>query len=589
MILFALMRLLFVIVNYKFLAGTFFHKILLFFAALRLDASMASYLVAPAFLCWLCYIGFQKNIFLVIARYFTIVFSVLVVFISLMNIGNYANWQTVINKRILLYFENPAEVTHFMSTLQLVFTPFILIGVCWLVIIFHKKFVKRIHPIKRSLYVFSLNFLIAPILFFFIRGGVQTIPINESAAYYSLHESNDHACVNPVYYFGHSVSEYYFLSDKYVFFDDAEAIEISNKFMLDELKDTIQITNNTKPNLVIIILESWTADLLEALGGEKGVTPFTNELLNESFLFSQCYGSGYRTDQGLVSILAGYPSQPDNSIIAYPSKIQKLPSFCADLKKQNYNSSFFYGGDITFAEMKSFIVQQGFEYISDKENYNSIDYNSKWGAHDGMVLNSQIEYLNKQKEPFFSCLLTLSTHEPFEVPIKHKFPHDTDPNKFKNAAYYTDACLKEYFAKAKKTEWYKNTLFLLVADHGHHLPMGRNMDDAESKRIICFLTGGALNPNLHEVSWNGTLGQHDLIKMLAPYFEVNPDNYPFALDAFKAKHPHAYYANENVLGFISNTSVMQYNFQTKAITGDATIANQAKAYLQCVYKDFVSR
>lgn len=594
MILFAVMRLLFVVVNYKFLGGTFGHKLLLFPAALRLDAAMAAYLTAVPFLLWLSYIAFQKNILLVIARYCTIVFSVLVVFISLMNIGNYANWQTVINKRILLYFENPAEVTHFMSTMQLIFSPLLIIGICWLVIFFHKRFVKRRHEVKRSYSSFGLNLLIAPFLFFFMRGGLQTLPINESAAYYSIHESNDHAAVNPVYYFGHSVSEYYFLSDKYVFLRDNMAKARFTHLMeesTDLLSDTISLVRKEikKPNLVIIILESWTADLLEALDGEKDVTPFTNELIKESYLFTQCYGSGYRTDQGLVSVLAGYPAQPDNSIIAYPSKIQKLPSFCADVKKQNYNSSFFYGGDITFAEMKSFIVQQGFEYISDKENYDSKDYNSKWGAHDGMVLNSQIDYLNSKKEPFFSCVLTLSTHEPFEIPIKHKFPHDSDPNKFKNAAYYTDQCLKDYFTKAKKSKWYDNTVFLLVADHGHHLPKGRDLNKPESKRITCILTGGALPNELKGKKWDSEMGQHDLIKMLAPYFNVDAKKYPFALDPFKAFMPHAYYANENVLGLMMASSRMIYEIQTKTVEGNEMTADYAKAYLQVLYKDFTSR
>jgi phosphoglycerol transferase MdoB-like AlkP superfamily enzyme len=589
MIVFAIMRLLFVIVNYKFLDGTFAHKLLLFPAAFRLDASMAAYLTAIPFLFWLSYIVIQKNVLLVIARYFTIVFSVLVVFISLMNIGNYANWQTVINKRILLYFENPAEVTHFMSTLQLVFTPILLFGVCWLVIFFHKKFVKRKHDVKRSFVSFGVNLLIAPFLFFFMRGGLQTLPINESAAYYSQHESNDHAAVNPVYYFGHSVSEYYFLSDKYVFFSDEKAVKIKNEYMHETLSDTVRLTELKKPNLVVIILESWTADLLDVLGDDDGVTPFTNRLLEKSFLFTHCYGSGYRTDQGLVSILAGYPSQPDNSIIAYPSKIQKLPSFCAEVKKQAYNSSFFYGGDITFAEMKSFIVQQGFEYISDKEDYNPNEYNSKWGAHDGLVMDSQLKYLNSVKQPFFSCLLTLSTHEPFEVPVKHKFAHDTEPNKFKNAAYYTDVCLKNYFEKAQKESWYENTLFLLVADHGHHLPVGRDLNRPEGKRITCFLTGKGLNKKLWGKQWEKAMGQHDLIKMLAPYFNVATNNYPFSLDPFKAKNPHAYYANENVLGLITDSTRMIYEFQTKTLEGNKIAADFAKAYLQVLYKDFTSR
>lgn len=589
MALFFVMRLLFVIMNYKFLQGGFGHKMLLFFAAVRLDCAMAAFLVAPAFLLWMFYFGFKRKFLLVTARYITIVLTVPVVFICLMNIGNYANWQTPINKRVLLYFENISEVSHFMSTAQLILSPILIIGLCWLAIFFHKKFVRKDHAPAKTYGVLGLNFLAAAPLFLCMRGGLQTTPINESAAYYSVYEPNCHAAVNPVYYFGHSVSEYFYVSDKYVFFPENTAKKMFATMMDESPRDTMQLTEVKNPNLVFIILESWTADVIEDLGGEKGVTPFTNKLIGESLLFTQCYGPGYRTDQGLVSVLAGYPSQPDNSIIAYPSKIANLPSFCRDVKKQNYGSSFFYGGDITFAEMKSFVVQQGFDYISDKSNYDSKDYNSKWGAHDGKVLDSQAEYLTSQKQPFISCVLTLSTHEPFEVPIKHKFEHETEPGKFKNSAYYTDQCLKKYFETVKKSGWYKNTLFVLVADHGHHLPMNRNLNTPESKRITCIVTGGALTQNRRGQKWNGVMNQHDLVKMLAPYYKVDPKKYPYAKNPFRASHPFAYYSNENVLGIVTGQGSAVYDIQTKAVTGNQEIMNKAKAYLQVTYKDFTSR
>ncbi|HLP11130.1 MAG TPA: sulfatase-like hydrolase/transferase [Flavobacteriales bacterium] len=587
MALFFVMRLLFVIMNYKFLQGGFGHKMLLFFAAVRLDSAMAAFLVAPAFLLWMFYIGFKRKFLLVVARYVTIVLTVPVVFICLMNIGNYANWQTPINKRVLLYFENISEVSHFMSTAQLILSPILIIALCWLAIFFHKKFVKKEHAPAKTYGVLGLNFLAIAPLFLFMRGGLQTTPINENAAYYSAYEPNCHAAVNPVYYFVHSVSEYFYVSDKYVFFSEKAAGKLFDEIMVESVSDTIQLTTIKHPNLVFIILESWTADVIEELGGEKGITPFTSELIQESLLFTQCYGSGYRTDQGLVSILAGYPSQPDNSIIAYPSKIANLPSFCFQLKKQNYGSSFFYGGDITFAEMKSFVIQQGFEYISDKSNYDAKDFNSKWGAHDGKVLDSQAKYLSGQKQPFISCVLTLSTHEPFEVPIKHKFEHETEPGKFKNSAYYTDQCLKNYFATVKKTDWYKNTLFVLVADHGHHLPMNRNLNAPESKRITCIVTGGALTQEMRGQQWNSVMNQHDLVKMLAPYYKVDPKKYPFAKDPFKASYPFAYFSNENILGIVTNQGAAGYEIHTGAVTGSREDMKKAKAYLQVIYADFV--
>jgi phosphoglycerol transferase MdoB-like AlkP superfamily enzyme len=455
---------------------------------------------------------------------------------------------------------------------------------------FYSRFTAHMAPVTRKpLYVIA-QFMLIPVCFLLIRGGWQTIPVSESAAYYSAYNPNNHAAVNPVFYFIHDVAGYYSVNkDKYRFFKNGEEQALFNELMLETGTDTIKLTSVEHPNLVIILLESWTADVVEALGGEKGVTPFTNELVKESYLFSRCYGPGYRTDQGLVSVLAGYPTQPDNSIIAYPSKTESLPAFCKVLKAQGYGSSFFYGGDIGFANMKSFIVQQGFEYISDKNNYDPKDYNSKWGAHDGKVLESQIAYLDKTRQPFISGLLTLSTHEPFEVPIKHIFPHDTDPNKFKNAAYYTDACLKNYFAAAKKSAWYQNTLILLVADHGHHLPRERSLDSPESKHITCILAGGALDQKLRGKKWAHVIGQHDLVKWLAPCLHLDPKPYRFSKDPYTAKHPFAFYANENVLGLVTDSTSILYDIPTGVLHGNTRAGEFARAYLQEAYADFTKR
>lgn len=556
---------------------------------MRLDLSMAAYLSAIPFLIWYVF-GFWSNpFFKKINRVLIWLFIVLVVFICLTNIGNYPNWGTVINKRVLLYFEKPSEIFHFMSTWQLFLLPVAIIGIVLLVNYTYNKIVRHRYLVSGSVKKHALNILWIPVLVLFLRGGWQLVPVGESAAYYSPHNSNNHASVNPVFYFFHSVSEYFYVSEKYKFFDEEKSVSLFNELMTETNRDTIVLTEVKKPNLVIIILESWVADVLETVSGEKEITPFTGSLIERSLFFEKCYGSGYRTDQGLVSVLAGYPSQPDNSIIAYPSKTEKLPSICKHLNKNNYHSSFFYGGDLEFANMKSFILQQGFQTLSDKNNYDEKDQNSKWGAHDNLVLQKQIETLNNEKGNFLSVLLTLSTHEPFEIPLTPKFPHTTVENKFRNAAWFTDESLKDYFALAEKSEWYKNTLILLVADHGHHLPLNRNLNMPESKRITCILTGGALNEKLKGFRWKKPMAQHDLIKMLAPYFNFDVKNYPFAHDPFSAKHPFGYYSNENVLGLVTDSSNYKLEIPTQKANLEGTCADFAKAYLQVIYKDFVNQ
>ncbi|HLP11129.1 MAG TPA: sulfatase-like hydrolase/transferase [Flavobacteriales bacterium] len=558
MILFSVFRLFFVMYNFHYFQGSFGHKLVIFVAGLRLDVATAGYLLIPVFLLWALYVFIQKQWFFRFLYSINICLIVTVVFIAFVNVINYVNWQSVVSKRILLYLNNPLEVSRFMTTAQIAvgLLSFVLMLVCFLW--FHAKFVGRHKKAIKNLR-WGLAYLASlPLLLIGIRGGVQGIPINESDSFYSRHISNDHAAVNPFYYFTHSVYEYYVLNsnNKFKFYTSAARNKHVKSLMEEGPVKTTALTHVKKPNLVIIVLESWTADIIAELGGEKNTTPFTSELIKDSYLFTHCYGSGARTDQGLVSILAGYPAQPDNSIMAYPEKTRKLPSLIAFLNSKKYQTSFFYGGDLNFAQTRSFVVQQGFEFISDKSHYQSKDYNSKWGAHDDKVLDAQIDHLNTLPEPFASCVLTLSTHEPFEVPGQKKFPGNDMPDRFKNAAYYTDACLRQYFSRAKKTSWYKNTLFLLVADHGHSLPRNRDLNWPEGKRILCMLTGGALNDTLVGKKWDSVLGQNDLLKMISPYYGYNPKKFKFAKDPFKAKHKFAYYATEYVMALITDSTAV---------------------------------
>ena len=146
------------------------------------------------------------------------------------------------------------------------------------------------------------------------------------------------------------------------------------------------------------------------------------------------------------------------------------------------------------------------------DDFEKSQLNSKWGAHDEFVLTRQLGDLGKEKQPFFSVLMTLSSHEPFETPIATPFPGKDLPSKFRSAAWYTDKCLGEYFEKAKKQPWYKNTLFVLVADHGHLLPLERDYYDVENRHIPLLALGGALEENLKGQKINVTGNQNCLEK-----------------------------------------------------------------------------
>ncbi len=215
----------------------------------------------------------------------------------------------------------------------------------------------------------------------------------------------------------------------------------------------------------MIILESFGNSLIGPLGGDSLTTPCLNRYIKEGIVFSNFYASGNRTDKALPAILSGYPAQPAASIIKEPRKTQSLPSLVRILNGSDYKSSFWYGGDINFANFNSFLITSGFHQIITMENFDPADYNSKWGVHDNVIFKALQDSMKQMKQPFFSVVLTLSSHEPFEVPMEPVFEGKDNLTKFRNSVYYTDRTVGAFLDWAKETDWWENTLVILVADH----------------------------------------------------------------------------------------------------------------------------
>ena len=158
--------------------------------------------------------------------------------------------------------------------------------------------------------------------------------------------------------------------------------------------------------------------MVEPLIGDKGVTPFFTSLCDSGLLFTNIYATGRRTDQALPSVISGFPAQPDHSIIRYTDKTEHLPCFTHYFKRKGYTLSFYYGGELGFANMNSYLLYSGFENIISKDAFPSSAMNSKWGAHDEFVFEKILTDIRSEKTPFLSMVLTLTSHEPYEIPRK---------------------------------------------------------------------------------------------------------------------------------------------------------------------------
>jgi phosphoglycerol transferase MdoB-like AlkP superfamily enzyme len=572
-----------------------------FFWGFRLDLSAICYLIAFPFLLLVIRLFTSSGIL----RYLNLYFHGIVLFwfvgISLGNITLYKIWGTIINARAIFYLSEPKEVFASLSN----FEWFISLSIWTLIFLFFfflfRKFVQKKFPepvAGRTISVIPFLVLFA-LIFLGARGGTQLIPINESSAYFSSNNLLNQIAVNHIWSLGHSLKESRISTENpYKYYDDATAQKNVMALYTSKKDSTEQIFNIDslpKPNIVIIILESWSADIVKAIGGEDNLSPNFDQLKNDGILFSNIYSAGFRTDQGLVSILSGFPAQPNNSIIHYPDKTEKLPSLMREFKKSNYNTSFYYGGEIGFANMNSYFLNSGCDKLVTQDDFKETSHSNKWGVYDEFVLNRHAADLNHQKEPFFSVLLTLSTHEPFDIPIKNPFGNDTEADKFRGAAYYTDQSLGNYFKKVKEEAWFKNTLFVLIADHGHKLPKGNNYENPKARRMVMMFYGNLIKPEFKGKVFNRIANQNDFPATLLSQLGMKHDSFEWSNDIFnKNRNDFAYMSLDYGFNWLTPNGYLTWRFDSgkpnfpedlKTVT-DQDITN-AESYLQCLYRKFL--
>lgn len=311
-----------------------------------------------------------------------------------------------------------------------------------------------------------------------IRGGWQQIPVNQSDVYFSEKLFANHAAVNVPWNVIYSLSKADFKEQNpYQYLPKNEAQTLVDSLYIKAPGETENILNTARPNVLFIILESYTAKLVGSAGGQKGVTPEIDKIAAEGLAFTNFYANGDRSEKGLVALLSGYPVQPKTSIIKTPRKTEKLPHLNQSLEKAGYHTSYYYGGELAFANIKSYVLTAGYDRLIGKGDFPAQHYNSKWGVHDHILLERVHQDLKTEKQPFFSTVFTLSSHEPYTVPMETKFPGDDDSSRFKNSVYYTDQAVGAFIKEARKQAWWQNTLVVLVADHGHTLP---NYDEQDA-------------------------------------------------------------------------------------------------------------
>lgn len=578
-------------------------QMLIFIKGLRLDLSITGYILLIPLLLLLIQLLFpsKTKLFSKITNTYTYVLLFIVVLFGLIDIGIYKEWGSKLNSRAVEFLLlSPGEALASGSSSPIFLMSLsLLLQIILFIYIYKKRFQFEFE--KEFIYLLRIPSIlfIAFISVMMLRGGLQLAPINQSAAYFSKHTIVNHASLNTEWNLMHSVIENHFSNENpYLFMDDQEA-----KLMVDSLyhqkneATSLQVLNTAKPNIVFIILESFTSDVIEHFGGDKGVAPNISKLADDGLSFENIYASGDRTDKGMIAILSAFPTQAVRTIIQQPDKFEKLPSLPKTLAKNGYSSSFFYGGESEFANFKSYLVSTGIEKIIDKKDFESSQMNSKWGAHDGYMFDRALLDLKDQKEPFISILLTLSSHEPFEIPEASPYTGNDLPSKFRKAAHYTDKCVINFIEKSKKEDWYKNTLFVIVADHGHRLPREyESAYDVRKFRIPLIFYGEVIKNEYRKKRITQIGSQTDIANTLLHQLNSRDTTYKWSKNLLNPQESNfAFYTYDNGIGWVdlqASFTMDNVNQNITSRSNDSTLMERkiktGKAYMQRVFSEYLS-
>ena len=589
-------RLLFILAQYK---TSFEFRIdeltAIFLHGIKLDLSVTAYFIALPALFLIVTIWIQGNWYKTAIKWYSFFLIALSSVIIVVDAVLYSYWGFRMDYTPFTYLKTPTEAMASVSLFKIILCFLAILSLVCLFIALYKKIINKFFGgfdrIKKRIAATLFFTLLFASLIIPIRGGVGIAPINAGTVYFSPKMFLNHAAVNVIWNVGTTAFGKKPIKNPYQFEDKAVAAAIVDSLLHDK-GNPMKVLNNQTPNILIIALESFSGYTIGALGGDSTVTPCFNKFAEEGILFTEFYASGNRTDKGMPAILNGYPAQPTQSIIKEPKKSQSLPSLVRILTERGYNSSFWYGGDINFANFKSFVIGSGFQNLITKNNFSSESYNSKWGVHDHILFNALKDSMQNPIEPFLTVVLTLSSHEPFDVPMETVIKGSDNMSKYKNSVFYADKSLGEFINWAKTTDWWQTTLVILVADHCGRASESQPVYSPELFKIPMLWMGGALDTTGLKITKYGD--QTDIPLTVLGQLGIDAE-FPFGKNLLSPESASfSFYVYNEGLGFLTDTTKYIYDHKMKSHIvkedkGSGFTEKTGKAYLQVLFDDYLER
>ncbi len=584
---------------------------------LPLDLSMAGYLSVIPGLLSIAVVWLKRDLVKPIMNIYFIIASLFITCSFVLNASLYPYWKYPLDSTPLFYFfTSPADAIASVSIWQVILSIVILI-----VLTIGVWFTLRMRGEKRQRYSrYSYGYggfgsgkrnrfddfdrhrgrtsiillLLTGLLFLPIRGGITVSTMNTGQAYYSQNAYLNHSAVNPLFNLLESITHQEDFASQYRFMKDKEADKIFATMTSTSDENTYPLLNEATfkkgtPDILIVIMESFASDIMPSMGSYKDVAVCLDSIAQQSILFTRFYANSFRTDRGMVSILSGYPAQPTTSIMRYPRKTSQLPSIARNLVKyKNYKTTYYYGGDADYCNMRSYLVSQGYQHIISDANFPIEDKISKWGVPDHILAARMMEDIKAQqneKRPMLRILQTSSSHEPFEVPY-HRLK-----DKRLNAFAYTDSVMGAIVREYRKLPRWKNTLIVFVPDHVGSYKENLNDHDRSRYQIPLILAGGAISRPMKV----GIIGsQQDIAATLLGQLGVEHREFTFSKNMMSDATPKfAFFAVNDAFGVVSEENSLIYDNRAKRIVYDkgekGFNLKRGQAYLQKLYDDLARK
>ena len=581
---------------------------------LPLDLSLAGYLTAIPGLLFIVSAWTLSDVLRRIWSGYFLFISILISLIFTVDLGLYEYWGFRLDATPLFYFfSSPKDAVASVSAWVVLGGIIAMVGVLYAIfysLLLQRRYFYRMKLPYRRLRISGVLLLLTGLLFIPIRGGFTVSTMNVGKVYFSTDQRLNHAAINPAFSLMESLSKQKDFGKQYRFMSAEEADGIFAG-MLDPAvlgKDTMAVDSlgqsvdslrslftESRPNVIFVIMESFSSKLMKTLGGEANVAVHLDSLVQEGVLFTNFYANSFRTDRGLVAVLSGYPAQPTTSIMKYPRKTQSIPAIAGSLKKAGYGAKYYYGGDADFTNMRSYLMSSGFDEIVSDQDFPVSERLSKWGAHDHLVFRRLLDDLKAEaaerkstgsNTPQFRVLQTSSSHEPFEVPYQRL------ENNRLNAFAYTDSCIGDFVKQFRELPQWKNTVILFVPDHLGSYPEYISNLEIDRYQIPLLLVGGAIRePRRIDVYGS----QHDIAATLLAQLSLPHNEFIFSKDMLNPASPHfAFFTVPDAFGVVTPDNQLIFNNESNSIVVDEGTEKGknlklGQAYLQKLYDDIAKR